>query len=330
MATPSLFSSLWGGGGGGDSGAGTTPAGAGQLISPTGDPTFARLLEAAQAAIPTGPPASESWLQAAQGAIPTNQPSVMDIAAQGASSPLLSAILGPMLQRLQQPQAAQRTQLTEATRATGGLRDSAYTGGMNELLQKQGLQQNDLMAQILKETLGPLLNASMQQQQMSYDPARILSNLAGTAVQQESLAYNPAKMLTDLLGVAKPQYVSPQGAGGAGGGGSGWENIPPSMGLATPMMGSSMPSTGYTSPAAMSAAGQASDWENYYRNLTGGGGTRATAGQPAGGGGGYDPLTQYLLGGQGSSFPIEQSGANSWQSVSYNPLTDYAQTNMEY
>ena len=289
MATPNLFSSLWGGGGGGDSGAGTTPAGAGQLISPTGDPTFARLLEAAQAAIPT------------------SQPSVMDIAGQGASSPLLSAILGPMLERLRQPQAAQRTQLTEATRATGGLRDSAYTGGMNELLQKQGLQQNNLMAQILQQTLGPLLNASMQQQQMSYNPANILAG---------------------LLGAARPQYVPPQGAGGAGGGGggSGWENIPPSMGLATPMQGSSMPSTagpgqwGYVNGRLQQIP---------YPDAGGGGGYNPPA-AAAPSGGGYDPLTQYLLGGQGATYPIEQSGANSWQSVSYNPLTDYAQTNMEF
>ena len=288
MAIPNLFSGLWGGGGGAaGSVGGATPAGAGQLISPTGDPTFARLLEAAQAAIPQ------------------SQPSVMDIAGQGASSPLLSAILGPMLERLKQPQAAQRTQLTEATRATGGLRDSAYTGGMNELLQKQGLQQNDLMAQILQQTLGPLLQASMQQQAQSYNPANILG---------------------DLLGAARPQYVPPQGGGGSAAGGIDMSGLSPSLGLATPMAGDTMASTagpgqwGYVNGRLQQIP---------YPDAGGGGGYNPPA-AAAPSGGGYDPLTQYLLGGQGSTFPIEQSGANSWQSVSYNPLTDYAQTNMEY
>lgn len=269
---------LFGGGGG----EGSTFTAGGNLVSPTSDPTFARLLEAAQAAIPQ------------------NQPSVMDIASQGVQSPLLEAILGPMLQRLVQPQQAQQRQLTEATRATGGLRDSAYGQQFNELLNQQGLQRNDLMAQVLQHTLAPLLNAT---------------------IQQQAQAYNPARILSDLLGQSKPQLVPT--ASGQGGGG-GWENIPPSLGLATPMMGDSMASTGRTNPWDWAPGG------GWNASMGGGGG-----GLPSGvaGAGGADPLAaleKYLTGSPGPSFPIQQTGENSWGSTSYNPLTDYTQTNMEY
>lgn len=165
-----------------------TPGGAGavgstryQQVSPTSDPTFARLLEQIQAITPTALPGIEQ------------------ITAQGMNSPLLQLVLGPALQRLQAPQAQARQNLTEQTRAAGGLRGSTYGQDMNKLVANQGLQQNDLMAQVIQQVLGTLISGQLQSQ------------------QNQML---PGKSLTELLRTIAPQTITGStGGGGAGGGG---------------------------------------------------------------------------------------------------------------
>lgn len=152
-----------------------------QQLSPTSDPTFARLLEQIMQITPTALPGIESITQ------------------QGMNSPLLQLVLGPALQRLQAPQAQARQNLTEQTRAAGGLRGSTYGQDMNKLVANQGLQQNDLMAQVIQQVLGTLISGSLQSQQNSM---------------------LPGKSLTDVLRTIAPQTVTGStGAGGEGGGG---------------------------------------------------------------------------------------------------------------
>lgn len=151
----------------------------------------------------------------AQGAVPTELNSLQDIVQGGMQSPLLQLVLGPALQRLQAPQAQQRENLTEATRAAGGLRGSTYGQDMNTLMNNQALQTNDLMSAVLQQILAPLISGQLQEQRNSFLPAESFTNLLRAA--------------------------SPSVARGGATATSGWENIPPSLGLGTPMSGSSTP-----------------------------------------------------------------------------------------
>ena len=195
MALFSGVGDVSGTGGGSTSGkVGTTEY---KQVSPTSDPTFARLLEQIQAITPTALPGIESITQ------------------QGMNSPLLQLVLGPALQRLQAPQAQARQNLTEQTRAAGGLRGSTYGQDMNKLVANQGLQQNDLMAQVIQQILGTLVSGQIQSQQNSM---------------------LPGKSLTELLRTIAPQNITGQTVSGqTGGSSSGWGSIPPSQGLNTPM-----------------------------------------------------------------------------------------------
>ena len=180
MASISAFGNTGGGSGGTSGYVGTTNY---QQVSPTSDPSFAKLLEQIQKITPTKLPGIESIVQG------------------GMNSPLLQLVLGPMLERLQAPQAQARQNLTEQTRAAGGLRGSTYGQDMNKLVQNQALQGNDLMSQVLQQVLGTLVSGSLQSQQNSM---------------------LPGKSLTDLLRVITPQIVSGsnQISGGSGSGGS--------------------------------------------------------------------------------------------------------------
>src|SRR3990167_2730249 len=89
---------------------------------------------------PLDDPAYADLFNQIMGSIPQNLAGITSLVSQGINSPLIEAVLGPALARLQQPQAQQRQQLTESTRAAGGLRGSQYGRGMNQLMATQGLQ----------------------------------------------------------------------------------------------------------------------------------------------------------------------------------------------
>lgn len=177
----------------------------GNLVSPTTDPTFGGLLQTAQASMPQ------------------NLPGLQDIIQGGMNSPLLQMVLGPAMARLQAPQAAARQNLTEQTRAAGGLRGSTYGQDQNTLANNQALEGNDLMSQVIKQMLAPIISGQLQQNQQ---------------------AFNPISALTALLGAAKPIMVPNSSATNSVSGGGGWDSIPQSQGLGTPMQSDSMGATG--------------------------------------------------------------------------------------
>ena len=155
--------------------------------------------------------------QQAQSSVPTEMQSLQQMIQGGMQSPLLQAVLGPALQRLQAPQQLQQQQFTEAARASGGLRGSTYGQGLNTLMQNQGQQQNDLMGQVIQQVLGQLVQGQLQEQRNQF---------------------LPAESFTNLLRTIRPELAT--SGQRATSGSSGWENIPPSLGLGTPMQGSTM------------------------------------------------------------------------------------------
>ena len=175
-------------GGGGESQAGYVGDTAYRLLSPTQIPELAALAQRAEAAVPT------------------SLPSLQNIISGGVQSPLLEAVLGPMLARLQQPQQQQRQQLTDTARMTGNLRSGSYMNSFNNLLSRQGQQQNDLMSQVLMQVLGPIMQGQLAEQQ----------NL-----------FRPAAAYTDILQALRPDLVrgdlSGGGARATAGGGGGYD-----------------------------------------------------------------------------------------------------------
>lgn len=138
---------------------------------------------------PLADPAYADLFQQTLGAIPQNLAGITSLISQGINSPLLQAILGPALQRLQVPQAQQRQQFTESARAAGGLRGSQYGKGMNQLVQGQGLQQNDLISQVIQQVLGSLVQGQLQSQQQQFLPAQTMGNLLGR-IQPQTIQGN--------------------------------------------------------------------------------------------------------------------------------------------
>jgi hypothetical protein len=193
--------------------------------------------------------------QTTQNNIPTEMNSLQSMIQGGMNSPLLQAVLGPAMARLQAPQAAARTNLTEATRAAGGLRGSTYGQDYNTLQNNQAQQGNDLMAQVIQQ---------------------VLSTLVGGQLQEQKNAFLPATAMTDLLKTIKPDLATAKGVPTDS---TGWESIPPSLGLATPMSGGS------------------SNLADMLRMMGGGAGTKPAAGVSTGTGvapGAAGPPPQYV------------------------------------
>ena len=245
----------------GSTGSSSTNVGGSQVISPLVDPTFRRLFEQAQGQVPM-----RNELQ-----------SLQQMIQGGVNSPLLSAVLDPALQRLEAPQAQQRQNLTEATRAAGGLRGSTYGQDFNQLMNNQALQTNDLMGQVIQQ---------------------ILSTLVSGQLQEQKNEFLPANALTDLLKTIGPNVVR---GGGSSSSSSGWENIPPSLGLQTPMT----PST------------PGGDIASILRQLSSGGGAtvgpnapapsaNAPAAQP------YTPYLDPLAGMGGGSYNLNQGAGTQY------------------
>ena len=240
-----------------------------------------------------------------QGEVPsrTEMPSLQTMIQGGMNSPLLQSVLNPAMQRLQPLQQQQRQNLTETTRAAGGLRGSTYGQDMNTLQNNQALQSNDLMGQVIQQVLGTLMQGQLQEQRNQFLPGETLIN---------------------LLNASRPQV----GKGGASAS-SGWENIPASQGLATPMQSDSM------GPAGGVQAGGGSDIASLLRQLSGGGGgtTKPTPNNPgvatppphtpyldpltSGGGGGS---TTFLGNGQPYGTPYDPS-FNNYAGGEWRPQT---------
>ena len=159
-------------------------------VSPLDDPAFADLFKQILASIPGSVPGIES------------------LVSGGMNSPLLQLVLGPALERLKAPQAQQREQFTESARAAGGLRGSTYGGGMNKLMQNQGLQVNDLMSQVIQQVLGTLVQGQLQSQRNQFLPTEARSNLLPRIA--------PQTIQGSMAGM---------GGGGGGGGGGGRSSI---------------------------------------------------------------------------------------------------------
>lgn len=256
--------------------------------SPTVDPTFGKLYKQTQRAIPTEVQGLESLIQG------------------GMNSPLLELVLGPMLQRLQAPQAAQRQQLTEATRAAGGLRGSTYGQDMNTLLQNQGQAQNDLMGQVVSQVLGQLIQGQLQSQRNQFLPGESLTNLL--------------KTISPTITSTPP--VQPRGPAASGGGGgqpsemasllaaqkewdqmtaAGWRNLGPRPGSSSPV--ASVPGS----------IGSAS------RTTTGG----------TGGGGAYTPYEDPFIGAGGGWADLGMGGGQQWMNTNgsfTNPNENYEES----
>ena len=179
-----------------------------------------------------------------QNIIPTQLPSLQSIIQGGMNSPLLEAVMGPMLQRLQQPQAEQRQQLTDMARAAGGLRGSPYSTSYGNLLNTQGQQRNDLMAQVLQQILTPLISGQLQEQKNMFLPANAYTDLiqavkptivggGGFGSSSSSSGGAVGSFLDRPFSDPYAEFGLARPSGGmTGNGGGGW--LGPNAGLATP------------------------------------------------------------------------------------------------
>lgn len=106
------------------------------------------------------------------GSMPQNLASVQDIVSGGVNSPLMAQILGPALARFMSMAQDSRTAVTDAARAAGGLRSTAYGQSMarNEgnILRERG----GFISDTMMKALGPLLQATLQEQQNAFLPAK--------------------------------------------------------------------------------------------------------------------------------------------------------------
>ena len=248
---------------GGGSGQGSATVGGSQVISPLAIPELLKLFGLAQEQTP----------------MRNDMNSLQSIVQGGANSPLLQAVLGPALMRLQAPQAQQRQNLTEATRAAGGLRGSTYGQDFNELQNNQALQTNDLMAQVIQQMLAPLISGQLQEQRNSF---------------------LPAESLTNLLRAASPSV----GRGGASASSS-RDSIAPSGGLSTPMS----PTPGFDAYGAQLNAPRIGGSATVGPNAGGMGGN-ATVGVPQSPPQPYTPYLDPMSGAGGGWYDL--GGGQEW------------------
>ena len=92
---------------------------------------------------------------------------LLELLTQGTQSPLLKAILGPLLQIQERSFKPQQQNLTDAFRNAGALRDTSYGKGMGTLLGDQALAKQGLIGSTAQSFLGPLLQALMESQRMN-------------------------------------------------------------------------------------------------------------------------------------------------------------------
>ena len=197
------------------------------------------------------------------------------------SHPLFQKQLSGLLQSLQPQEDASRRNTLDMLRASGMSNSSTGANAINNNESQIRSEQQRLGANVLGQSFSQIVQALM----------------------------GPQAMIPNLINALKLNYGTGQSNATAGGGSSGWENIPPSLGLNTPMAGNSMPSTMSPHQLAM-ASGQSS----------GGGTLGPNAGTPEqqlqqliqamqGGGGGQGP------GGIGASFAGSSGGYIGNQAV---------------
>ena len=231
------------------------------------------------------------------------------------ASPLFQGQLGPLLQSLIPSEDRARQSLTDTFRAAGGLRSGAYGQSASRL-------EGDILGN-RQEAAGKLLGQAFPQLMQALQ--------------------NPLSQVTSLIDALKLQQSQSQSQGAytkSGGGSSGWENIPPSMGLATPMQADRMPTT--MSPQQLEWAnkgygGSAQTGVNY---PTSGSMTQGTP--TVDNSGAYDLLSRVLGGGSGVTYnPVTGAyeSAPSSNLGSFTPTQggyqapvggDYSQTDWEY
>lgn len=223
-------------------------------------------------------------------------PNLLNFIQQGMNSPLLQSILQPALGVQERQFAGQRQDVTDAMRAAGGLRSSQYGVNLNRLQGDQALAQGNLMAQIIAQTLNPLLTGQME------------------AYKAPIAAYNA--LFSNLPNQTFWPGFNPGGGGGAGGGGYGTADR--SMGGGTP----TGPSFGAINPnfqpgpSGGSGGGPGSWWEP--GGVMGDIGLMGSPGGPGGGPIQYNPLT----GSYESYTPTPPSYLNDYTGQRF---TDYGQ-----
>ena len=92
---------------------------------------------------------------------------LLELLTQGTQSPLLKAILGPLLKIQERSFKPQQQNLTDMFRSAGALRDTSYGKGMGTLLGDQALAKQGLIGSTAQSFLGPLLQALMESQRMN-------------------------------------------------------------------------------------------------------------------------------------------------------------------
>ena len=145
------------------------------------------------------------------------------------SSEMFTGTIGTILDSLRDSEDASRQALADQYRMAGGGQGGALQSGSfakNAMLNERGILQNrsNIVANKASEVF-----------------RNILSGL-GLGLQAEEAQATPARLGVGLIGAIRPTGTSQTQAGSSS---SGWGNIPPSMGLATPMSGSSTLSSNY-------------------------------------------------------------------------------------
>ena len=141
---------------------------------------------------------------------------------QGIASPLLQAILLPILQNLIPGERQARTSLTDRFRAAGGAdKSSAYGAGMVNLEGELAAKRAGAVSTATSQMLGPILQAllgeqaqDLQAQELEFKPASILAQIL-SALRPSTATANVSS------GSSDPWGTSSRGGGGGGSGGGG-------------------------------------------------------------------------------------------------------------
>ena len=183
------------------------------------------------------------------------------------ASPLYQGQLQGLLHSLLPSEAQARTSLADTFRNAGGLRSGAYGSSASQLEGDILGRRQDTAAKLLGQAFPQLMQALQ----------------------------NPLGQVSSLIDALKlSQGQGARTTTGGGGSSSGWENIPPSLGLNTPMASDRMGST-QTSPYGGGSAQVGVNSSPYGGTSTGGAPAASNAGS-------YDLLSRILGGGSGTTY----------------------------
>lgn len=251
--------------------------------------------------------------------IPTDIASLGALISQGMNSPLLSAIIGPALQKLTASEDASRQAVTDAFRASGGLRSSQYgrTYAQNE---------------------GNILNT--RSGLISDTIAKNLATIVPGLLQEQKNSFLPGEEYMNLMKLIRPDLVSLPGVNGGGGGVnygytdlgtpsifdpaysqmlSSWQSrVTPQYGASPGLTGVNAGTGGGVTPATTPAPnpyggyGFDQGYPTTYNSNTGAYNTYSSPGPY------QDPASYYAQFGMGYQAPAQSSNPN----ISYGPWTD--------